>query len=75
MLCTMIWLLDVGALYEASRSYHNYSKRANSNAKPGWRKHAAAHHAEAQEAFQAWVQKGRPRQGRVLDYKKPTLLI
>ena len=60
----------VGAEYEASRSYHKYSKRANSNTKPGWRKHVAAHHAEAKEAFKAWVQEGQPRQGPVLDYKK-----
>ena len=51
----------VGAEYEASRSYHKYSKRANSNTKPGWRKHVAAHHAEAKEALDS---------KKVLDYKK-----
>ena len=63
----------VEAVYEASRSHHNYSPRANSNTKPGWRKYFAAHHAEAKKAFKAWVQEGRPRQEPVLDYKKLTL--
>ena len=63
----------VEAMYEASRSYHNYSKRGKSDTKPGWKKHVAAHHAEAKEAYKAWVQEGRPRQGPVLDYKKLTL--
>ncbi len=69
-LCVMYDCI-VAAVLEASRPYYTYSHKA-SNMKPGWNRYVAAHHAEAKEAYKAWVLAGRPRQGPVLDLKKLT---
>lgn len=62
MTCMMV-------LYETSKPYSRHTVKPN-NIKPGWNIYVAAHHAEAKEAFMAWVQAGRPRNGPVLEYKK-----
>ena len=43
-----------------------------SNIKPGWNKYVGTYHAEAKNAYEAWVLAGRPREGPVLDHKKLT---
>ena len=69
-LCTMYNYI-AGAVYEASRPFFTYSHKRQS-IKPGWKKYVGAYHAEAKNAYKAWVLTGRPREGPVLDHKKLT---
>lgn len=60
----------IDTIYKSSQSFLTCMR--SKNIKPGWNRHVAAHHAEAKQAYKAWVQAGRPRAGSVLDYKKLT---